>query len=648
MILQKSIQEVLETARIEDVVGDFVNLKRRGVNLIGLCPFHTEKTPSFTVSPSKNICKCFGCGEGGNPVQFIMSHENMTFPEAIRYLAKKYGIQLEETVASPEVIQAQQRQDSLYIINQFAAEYYQDHLLNTDRGKNIALTYFKERGFREEVIKAFGLGYAPNGGKEFTIEADKKGYNTDLLKELGLTARSGYDFFRDRVMFPIYNLSGKVIGFGGRILKKKAKAPKYINSPETEIYNKSKVLYGAYQAKKAIRKEDECILVEGYTDVISLHQAGVQNVVASSGTSLTPGQVQLIKRYTPNIKILYDGDSAGIKAALRGLDIVLEQDMNVKVVILPEGEDPDSYVQKVGAGDLKLYLKEKEQDFILFKSSLLNEDAGNDPVKRTQMIRDVVGSIAKVPDPIKRSLYVRECARVLDVEEQLLINETNKLIGQNYRKKQQQKEVDQLPNPTAVKESGDLVSHQAKAEPKSSGDEFQEKDIVRIIIQFADKIFDQEEKITVAEFLLHNIEDVIDDFDHKLYQSIIQEAFEKIKRGKKLTSDYFISHKEANIRKLALDLISDEYEYSENWEKRWEIYLNTQKMPDENFQKDSQNALKRFRLKKIIRKCQQNQEKIKELGKQGKMDELMLHMRLQQKLLDMRNELANELGTVVL
>ncbi|NRB62798.1 MAG: DNA primase, partial [Saprospiraceae bacterium] len=399
MISQKSIQEVLDTARVEDVVQDYVSLKRRGSNFIGLCPFHNEKTPSFSVSPSKNIYKCFGCGEGGGPVQFLMAHDHLSFPEAIRLLAKKYGIELEETQKTAEQVQQQQKQDSLYIVNQFALDYYQDQLFHTDRGKSVGLSYFKNRGFKEETIRKFGLGYAPPGKDNFIQKALAKGYDKSLLQELGLVSRYDADFFRDRVMFTIRNLSGKVIAFAGRIMQKDVKAPKYINSPETEIYHKSDVLYGAFYAKGPIRKEDECILVEGYTDVISLHQSGIENVVASSGTSLTTGQIRLIKRNTPNIKILYDGDAAGIKAALRGLDLVLEQDMNVKVVLLPEGEDPDSYLQSVGVHAFKDYVQQEAKDFILFKADMLLRDPNLDPVKRAENIQDIMGSVARIPDP---------------------------------------------------------------------------------------------------------------------------------------------------------------------------------------------------------------------------------------------------------
>ncbi|HMQ91424.1 MAG TPA: DNA primase, partial [Flavilitoribacter sp.] len=389
MIANKTVQEVMEATKVEEVVQDFVTLKRRGVNLLGLCPFHNEKTPSFTVSPAKNIYKCFGCGKSGDGVRFLMDHEHYTFPEAIRHLARKYNIEIEEKALSPETLAEMQYTDSLYIVNQFAVEYYQHQLHETDLGKSVGLSYFKKRGFREDTMRKFGLGFAPEQGSALTDAAVKAGHTVDFLQKVGLTTQNQRDFFRNRVMFAIHNLSGKVIGFGGRILQKDVKAPKYINTPETEIYNKSKVLYGAFFAKQAIRQQDECILVEGYTDVISLHQAGIQNVVASSGTSLTTDQIRLIKRYTPNVKIIYDGDFAGIKAALRGVDLLLEQDLNVRIVLLPEGEDPDSYLQSVGAAVFSDYIADKSKDFVLFKADLLMKETAGDPIRRSEVIKDI-------------------------------------------------------------------------------------------------------------------------------------------------------------------------------------------------------------------------------------------------------------------
>lgn len=677
MIKQKTIDDIMETARVEDVVGDFVNLKRRGVNLIGLCPFHNEKTPSFTVSPSKGIYKCFGCGEGGDALKFVMEHEQLTYPEALRYLAKKYGIEVEETEVSDEARAERQHQESLFLINDFAKAYYQKQLFETDRGKSVGLSYFRQRGFREETIRHFGLGYAPAGKDTFTLTAVQKGYNADLLKQLGLTSKYGRDFFRDRVMFPIHNLSGKVIGFGGRILAKDVKAPKYVNTPETQIYNKSKVLYGAYFAKKAIRQADECILVEGYTDVIALHQAKVENVVASSGTSLTIGQIGLIKRYTENIKILYDGDKAGVKAALRGLGLVLEQGLNVKIVLLPEGEDPDSYVQKVGTEAFQTFITQQAQDFIMFQAGLLKEEAAGDPVKQTKLIQEIVDSISKIPDPIKRSLYVRECATLMGVQEELLINEANKAVAHRLRKQEQERLRDarrkereqqsgnrpaQLPPardepPLPTEEPGgiqDLAYEELPPEeqpatapaPQTVGDGFQERDLARILVTGGGTQFDQEDGLSVAEYLIANVEDVLDEFDNSLYQRVFQIAMETLSEGNAVTPQLFLHHIEDDVQQLAIDLSSTPYEYSENWANRWEIFLTTQKMPDENFVKDSISAIKRFRLRKLNRMIKENAKQLRQVLDNGEGD-YMLHLKLDQRLKATRNELAKELGTVV-
>lgn len=651
MITNKSVQEITEAAKVEEVIQDFVSLKRRGANMMGLCPFHNEKTPSFVVSPAKNIYKCFGCGRAGGPVQFLMEHESFTFPEALRYIAKKYGIEVEETQASQEEIAARQHLDSLYLVNQFAQEYFQQQLFDTDLGKSVGLSYFKRRGFREETIKKFGLGFTTDQRSGFTDVATKTGYSLESLKKLGLTTQYDRDFFRNRVMFTIHNLSGKPIAFAGRIMAKDVKAPKYINSPETEIYHKSKVLYGANFAKVPIRQQDECILVEGYTDVISLHQAGIENVVAASGTSLTTEQIRLIKRYTPNVKILFDGDFAGLKAALRGIDLILAQDLNVKVVLLPDGEDPDSYLQSVGTSAFKTYLDEKAQDFIFFKTNLLLKQVGNDPVRKTELIKDVVGSISKIPDPIKRSLYIKECARLVSVEEQLLINEINKVVSKEltkHRASNDRGNLQKVQRHEAQMLSDSLEQPVPQQKESRVGDEFQEKDIVRILVAGGDAIFDKEENITVAAFIISNIEDVIEDFDNQTYQQIAKLAQERLASGHPLTTDFFTQHPESAVQQMAINLITSPYELSENWEKRYEITLQTQKSPELNFSEDSIQALKRFRLRKISRMCQKNQEEIKQLSASGDMDKLMVHMKVQQKLLSIRNELAKELGTVVL
>lgn len=655
MIARKSVEEVLETAKVEDVVGDYVTLKRKGANLAGLCPFHNEKTPSFTVSPAKNIYKCFGCGEAGGPVQFLMQHEHMSFPEAIRHLARRYKIELVETQLSNEAREEQQKMDSLYLVNQFALEYFQDQLFNTNLGKSIGLSYFKKRGFTEETIKKFGLGYTQKTKDAFTQHATTHGYNKKLLKELGLTSQYDSDFFRDRVMFTIRNLSGKVIAFAGRIMQKDIKAPKYINSPETDIYYKSKVLYGMYLAKGPIRKVDECIMVEGYTDVISLHQGGIENVVASSGTSLTVEQIRLVKRYTPNIKILYDGDAAGIKAALRGLDLVLEQDMNVKVVLLPDGEDPDSYLKRVGSEDFKLYIEEQAQDFIFFKSEILIKESEKDPIKKANAIKDIVASIAKIPDTLKRSIYIRECAKLTELGEQILMDEVNKQLGVAIKKRKEQRDRKQAREerqPTGPETLAGAPIAKAKqpnattSASKMRGDEFQEQDIIRILINGGHTYFDEDKGVTIAEFIMSNIDDVLEDFDHSVFKKILELYQASLKQHQTPQPNFFINHEDEAIRDIALDLLSSPYEYSANWEKMHEVYLD-QNQPEENYAKDADFALKRLKLKKIKKKMHEVKETIIELSAAGS-DDVMTYMKLFGKLKDMHDTIAKEMNSVVL
>jgi len=650
------VQEILETAKIEDVIQDFVNLRRRGVNMIGLCPFHNEKTPSFTVSPAKNIFKCFGCGKAGDPAKFIMEHEHLTYPDALRYLARKYRIEIEEIQLTPEAVAQQQTEESIYILNDFARQFYQDQLFETDMGKSIGLSYFKGRGFREDTIRKFGLGYAPNEYEAFVKKATQAGYKLDFLKRLGLVSQYDKDFFRNRVMFTIHNLSGKPIAFAGRIMEKDAKAPKYINSPETEIYVKNKNLFGAFHAKTAIRKADECILVEGYTDVISLHQAGIENVVASSGTSLTEGQIALIKRFTPNIKILYDGDAAGVKAALRGLDMVLEQDMNVRVVLIPDGDDPDSYLQKVGATAFQEFIADQAKDFILFKTNLLLAETKGDPVKKAGLVRDIVDSISRVPDPFKRSFYVKECARVMELEEEVLVSETNKAVRQILQKRDFDKRKKQETKVNIVPENdGEWPTEEPLTpsdapirdiRPKVSGHEFQERDIARILVEAGGKIYDEKENLSVAEFVLGNIEDVLEEFDNQEYLRIAKEAMQMVLEKLPISSQYFIGHKDQTISELAVDLLHQPWEYSPGWAER-ELYLTSQKMPDENFNKDSLSALFQFKLRKVIRLCEKNQLQMKSLPTDDTA-QLMRLMKVQMRLNEMRNDLMKQLGMVVL
>ena len=431
MITKETIDKVYEASRVEEVIGDFVQLKRAGSNYKGLSPFSDERSPSFMVSPVKQIWKDFSSGKGGNAIAFIMEHEHFSYPEAIRYLAKKYNIEIEETELSDEQKEVANEKESLFLVSEFASKYFQDVLLNTEEGKAIAYTYFKERGFTNDTIKKFNLGYSPNQWDSFTKEALGKGYKLEFLEKTGLTIvgeDKQFDRFKGRVMFPIQSMSGRVLGFGGRILTSDKKAAKYLNSPESDLYHKSKVLYGIFHAKQAIAKQDNCYLVEGYTDVIQMHQTGIENVVASSGTALTPDQIRLINRLTKNITVLFDGDAAGLRASIRGIDLILEEGMNVKVCTFPDGDDPDSFAKKTPLQDLTAYLEENAKDFIQFKASLLMKDAKNDPIKKADLIRDMVGSISKIPDRIKREVYIQEVSRIMEISEEVLFNTLAQLV----------------------------------------------------------------------------------------------------------------------------------------------------------------------------------------------------------------------------
>lgn len=648
MIKQESIDQVLSTARLEEVIGDFVNLKRAGSDYKGLCPFHQEKTPSFHVSPGKGVYKCFGCGKGGNNAsRFLMDLEQMTFPESIRWLAKRYNIEIEETAVSQEVIQERQERESLFLLNSYAAEYYQKQLFETDYGRNIGLSYFKGRGYREETIRAFGLGIAPNTRDAFSQDALAKGYAREHLRELGLLTEKGFDFFRNRVMFPIHNLSGKVVGLAGRILQKDARAPKYINSKENLIYNKRRELYGLWQARQSIQKRDRTILVEGYTDVISLHQAGITHVVAASGTSLTEDQVRLMKRFSTHITLLFDGDPAGLKAAVRGLGIVLKEDMNVKVVVLPDGEDPDSFLQNQGAARLEEHLDKEAKDFIHFKMELLSEDAGDDPVKKAELVREIVETIALIPDPIKRSYYIKDCSRVLEISEEILTLEINKKVAGELRKLGRRGER------SAGKHSGE-AEHRSDSPPfpdskpatSNQPAEFQERDIARILVLFGDKVYDAEREELVSDHLLEDMKEVVEAFDHPLYKEIVALGLERKEAGLAINRAFFESQSE-EIQQFVVEVLTSPYAYSENWEKRWDIHLQTQKMPEENFIRDVESAFNRFKLKKFERTLKENDQMIKEYYEKGD-DRYLVHLKVQRILNERRNAIAEKLGVIVL
>ena len=608
MIDQATVDKIIDSANILEVVSDFVTLRKRGVNYVGLCPFHDEKTPSFSVSPSKGICKCFSCGKGGSAVHFIMEHEQLSYYEALKYLAKKYNIEIEERELSDEEKQIKSDRESMLIVNSFAQEYFSNILFQHSEGRSVGLAYFHERGFRDDIIHKFALGYSLEQRDALAIEAKKRGYKEEYLLKTGLCleGQNGYisDRFRGRVIFPVFSLSGKVLAFGGRVLKKSDKLAKYVNSPESEVYHKSNVLYGIYQAKQSIVKNDNCFLVEGYTDVLSMHQAGVENVVASSGTSLTPGQIRLIHRFTNNITVIYDGDAAGIKASLRGIDLILKEGMNIKVVLLPDGDDPDSFAKKQSASSFTEYIKNHEVDFIRFKTNLLLDSAGKDPIKRAELISDIVQSIAIIPDTIVRSVYTKECSRLMEISEEVLLREINKI-------KLNQLQNGTLPNKKTLSDtSADKQNSQAEsAQNDDTGtstetesipqgilqekrapsplDPF-EKTLVRYMIRYGfHDLFSEINEETgetetwkVIPYILADLQNDEIEFQHPLYKKIIAEInliFEQ--EGEHLTR-YFLAHPDEEISRLAVDLVSEKYQLSKIHTKFQTIDSEEEKLAD--------------------------------------------------------------------
>lgn len=562
MINKTTIDRIFEATDIVEVIGEFVQLKKRGANYVGLSPFANEKTPSFTVSPVKGIFKDFSTGLGGSAVTFLMEHEKFTYPEALKWLAKKYNIEVEEDRQTPENIEEDNRRESLMVVSAFAAKFFHQSLLETPEGQNIGLSYFKERGFREDVIKKFELGYSPDNWEAFSSAAIKQNYQPEFLLESGLSVKRDngtlYDRYRGRVMFPIHSFTGRVVGFGGRTLKNDKSVPKYVNSPESEIYHKSNLLYGLYFAKKAIRETDNCYLVEGYADVISVHQAGIENVVASSGTSLTVEQIRLIGRSTKNITILYDGDAAGIKAALRGLDLILEEGLNVKVVTFPDGHDPDSFVRKVGTDAFKTYIDQNQKDFILYKTSTLLKDAGNDPIKKADVIREIVESIAKIPDFIKIQVFVQQCSEILGIEERLLLSEITRI----KRSKQKNSTNTELVIP---KEKVFLPQLESE-EPKTiEDDEKQENEIIRLLITYGNTVVNWNDltNTSIGSFIITEINDVT--FEDKIRQEVIKIYLGELNNGKTPDEKFFIGYSDFAISRLAIELLLSQYVLSPNW-----------------------------------------------------------------------------------
>jgi DNA primase len=649
LIKRITVDEILSTARVEDVVEDYVNLRRRGNSLIGLCPFHNEKTPSFNVSPTKNIYKCFGCGKGGDAVNFLMEHEQFSYPEALKFLAQKYNIEIEEEERTDEQREQQQKKDSLLLINEMASKYFIDQLNDTEEGKAIGLSYFRHRGLLDVTIQAFSLGYSSRAYEAFKSYAKSKDYNIELLQQLGLISQSGKDFFRERVIFPFHNLSGKVIGFGGRILKDNIKAPKYLNSPETALYNKRKTLYGLYQAKSEIRKTNTCVLVEGYTDVLSLHQNEVRNAVASSGTSLTPDQVSLIKRFADNVIVLYDGDAAGQKAALRGLNIFLEHNVNVKVVLLPEGHDPDSYVKELGSTEFKTYLENEGQDFIIMLATDIEKQYGKDPVQKSVQIKELITSLALIGDQIKRQLYVKQCADILHIEESSLIHAINQGIRTQIKKASIKRnnynpQQDQYTPPQAHIDYDPNKDHsQGIHEVHKEIIDYQERDVMRVLITDGEKIFDEEENISIGQHIISSIADIVDMITNPAHKAIVEEYKVSLGVGVQPTKATWLQHPDQAVRGLTVSFLSQNYTYA-NWEEKG-LLLQTQKPIDENYVKDSNQALLRFKLKKIKERVKQLQEMF---AQQTDSQKDIVLLTAYQTLINERQSIANELNTIVM
>ena len=611
MITKGTIQRINEEARIEEVVGEFVTLKKRGSSLLGNCPFHNEKTPSFHVSVAKGIYKCFGCGKAGNSINFLMEHAQLSYVDALKYLAKKYNIPIEEEIVSEEKQREEQAkhslQESILIANNLAQKYFSNYMFETDEGK-IGLGYFLERGFSKQIIEKFQLGFAPNSYESFTEFALNKGFQLDILKKAGLTSskeNSKQDFFRNRAMFPIHNMIGQPIAFGGRILKTDEKSPKYINTPESEVYIKSKILYGIFFAKNEIRKKDECFLTEGYTDVISLFQSGIENVVASSGTSLTTDQIKLIKRLTNNITIIYDGDAAGLKAALRGTDMILEEGLNVRIVLLPTPEDPDSYVRKVGATGFLDYVNKEKKDVILFKTSLLAEEVKNDPIKKADLIKDIVESISKIPDAIHRSVYIKECAELLQIQEQLLITETNKI-----RRKKIKEVTNENVDVANERVENEKLQIENKQDNLDSNNAFEilEREIARMLIEYGDwEIYiNEKETEKVAHFLVEDLKQFEFQTEHKL---ILDEVKNKLAEGIILTTKDFINHENPVISSFAITITTNPYELSENWKNKLDIFVPTK---ETLFSQDVLSVTTRYKLVKTLENIKLLEEKLKE------------------------------------
>lgn len=664
MIQKEDIDKIFEAARVEEVVADHVALKKRGANLIGCCPFHNEKTPSFYVSPAKGIYKCFGCGKGGNAINFVMDIEKLSYPEALRSLAKRYNIEIKEAEQTPEQKQQNSDRESLFVVSSFAQKHFSENLYNTDEGKSIGLGYFKERGLREDIIQKFQLGYSINQRQAFTDIATASGYKMEYLVKSGLVieykndpvidpqtgeitkpAEAKYaDRFWGRVMFPIHNYTGKVIGFGGRTLKTDPKISKYVNSPETEIYHKSDVLYGLYFAKSAIASAKFCFLVEGYLDVISMHQAGVENVVAASGTALTAGHIKALQRLTNDITISFDGDKAGVAAAMKSIDLLLEEGMNVKVVLFPNGDDPDSYAKKVSTQELKDFIVDKAQSFITYIASVeAAQNPGNDPLKKAQAIKKIVNSIALIPDAIYRSIFVKECSAIMQVDEQILLSELNKVRSKNFNDKKN----NPIQQSTSIPEEELVILE--KKENSILDAEYQERDIIRILINYGGQtvtIESQDEDgklidvdIYVAHLMIHELQHDNINIDNLLYNTVFAEFVKHLEKDTIPDDSFFINHENSAISSLTIDLISSPYHLS-NWEQHG-IYPTEEKAV---LKRSVYNAVYALKSRKIEMMIAEIQKRLKENPPE---EEMFALMTTQQQLLEAKKVFNHALGRIV-
>ena len=645
------IDQIMQASQIEEVIGEFVNLKRAGSNLKGLSPFTDEKTPSFVVSPAKQIFKCFSTGKGGSVVTFLMEKEHFSYPEALRFLANKYGVQIpEESEPTAKELADKTERESLFIINEFAKNYFYQNLQESTEGKAVGLSYFEERGFTKETIEKFQLGYCLNVSDDFTKAALSKGYSLSYLEKVGLVKSKDerhFDFFRGRVLFPIQSISGRILGFGGRSLINDKKVAKYFNSPESIIYNKSEILYGLYFSKGEIVKYDECLLCEGYTDVISMHQSGIQNVVSSSGTSLTKEQVKLVKRYTKNLTILYDGDAAGIKASFRGIDLILEEGMNVKVVLFPDGEDPDSFAKKNSDSELALFIKEQKQDFITFKAQILLKDGENDPLKKSDLIREIVQSVGLIPDQITRSVYVKEIARQFDIEESIISNELMRLRRNSLSKQFQEPEFNQVPLP-----ENDLIKSQETTDPtKEDAFRFKhEEELMRMMICFGTReietlALDSNElhKTSVVELIHQELEQDLLTFEYPLFIKIYDKIIEGLNEKTFYTASYFKRIEDQEIVSFVSDIESREIELSTNWITKFSIFTKSE---SDDLYSTVMNIIYNFKYKKV----EDHLLSIKSTISKGDLSDEAILFELGQQMLyeNVKKVISEKLGRIIL